>query len=923
MGPAARSTGAHRVEQAADGACRPRGRRTPSPRAARCRTARTRGRTPRRRPIAAGRARRAGDRTEQPHAVGDAEAAGEAAQAGGPRGRSASRRRAVRRRRAARCRRARASAAITSSMPLRGTSRLTTTTTVAAVPGGAAGPVGRNAAGRSRRARPRWRSGSPPSAEQLVDLVAARGHARGRRRGAAAPRPARSGGLVSAPPWCRRLTDAQSVERLDAAAADRRCARAAQRRPPGHPEVGVHDVGPAARQRRAQARRRRRACGATTRPWAPAGRAGRGRARPARRAPSARRRGRIGVVGPGGHVDRRSRGAARCGGQRGDVDVLAAGVGAAERGQRAGVLGHQLDAEPPHRRHPACAGAGTSRSRAATDVGAGHAREAALLVERARAAAAAGARRRAGRRARACGTPQGRHRSSGTVGGERDDDGRADGRGKVHRAGVAADDGVGSSQHAAELAKAQPSSEIDTRPGGSPRTASPRRASSPPPVTSTRRRRRGDRGDHGAPPVGSQGAGGHAGPRVDDDVARCRRADLRARRRAAALVAEVDGQPVVGRGREPQRLGDEQPAPHLVDVGSPGMRTSSREPAWSWLTAAIRVDAGPAQQQGQRQRALVRRAEQGGVADARGPDPLDERVGRAPGAGIGSGSIHGAWKVETAATPGAVGRRPAPGAAEQVHRPAGRRDRSDRRTGQQDVAQVVEAGDEHGAPAVRARGGALTTRRARGAARDAPGSRPARTRSIRRVGEVRSDAGAAATSSGRVPGVGIRIEAAPARGRSLDVGADLAPITTQRGGNQHGEEPGAGDHPGRRLAAGAPAPGPCGHTATASNGPSRSSTRAFTADLVRSTDPRGRRRSGWTPPPARMPAARGRSRAGRTPGSGRAPARGRRCTGWSTTRVPSRSHRHGPRPSHPSRRSRPPPPPTRMRGLMRRTGAGV
>ena len=114
------------------------------------------------------------------------------------------------------------------------------------------------------------------------------------------------------------------------------------------------------------------------------------------------------------------------GGELRDVHVLAARIGPAHRGERAGVLGHEVDAQAPHRPasggSPSRSGSGACRRQrlepidGSHHVVAAHGAEAHLLVERAGAAAAAGARDVL-RAEHEWGTRHGRQRSSGTVGG--------------------------------------------------------------------------------------------------------------------------------------------------------------------------------------------------------------------------------------------------------------------------------------------------------------------------------------------------------------------------------------------------------------------------------------------------------------------------------------------------------------------------
>jgi hypothetical protein len=98
------------------------------------------------------------------------------------------------------------SAEITSSMPLRGTSRLTTTTRWPPRLGGATGPAGRKAVGSMPHGTTVMRSGSPPRAVSSATSsvhVATRWSA---SRRSCASTSHRAAGLVSAPPWCRRFT---------------------------------------------------------------------------------------------------------------------------------------------------------------------------------------------------------------------------------------------------------------------------------------------------------------------------------------------------------------------------------------------------------------------------------------------------------------------------------------------------------------------------------------------------------------------------------------------------------------------------------------------------------------------------------------------------------------------------------------------
>ena len=220
------------------------------------------------------------------------------------------------------------------------------------------------------------------------------------------------------------------------------------------------------------------------------------------------------------------------------------------------------------------------------------------------------------------------------------------------------------------------------------------------------------------------------------------------------------------------------------------------------------LDPRPPQQQRERQRALVRRAQQGGVGDARGPDALDELAGRALGHRHPLGLDPRRVERRHGGDPGEqVGRRPTPGAAEQVHRPAGRRDRSDRRTGRAGRRPGCRGGRRARRPPFGLAAWALTARRAETLPpRAAPGSRPTRTRSIA-VPKSGTTQGAAATSSAPGDRGGDEDRGRAGGGGGLDVGADVADhgATCDR----HGEHrSGGGDHPGPRLAAGAPVAGP-------------------------------------------------------------------------------------------------------------------
>ena len=194
--------------------------------------------------------------------------------------------------------------------------------------------------------------------------------------------------------------------------------------------------------------------------------------------------------------------------------------------------------------------------------------------------------------------------------------------------------------------------------------------------------RSGDRGDDVAPLGWRQRARHRAGTGVHYHE-RLTPRHLGLRVLVKPTVAEVDRQSVVGDRGEPQRLGDEQPTPDLVHV------RIARYPSVEEGTGVVMADssdlrhAGPAQQQGQRQRALVRRDQHGGVADAQFADPTDEgrSVALPDGHGVGLDPWHRLLDHRRDAREH-VGCGPAPGTAQQVHWTPRRRCRSHRRSGQ-------------------------------------------------------------------------------------------------------------------------------------------------------------------------------------------------------------------------------------------------
>ena len=207
------------------------------------------------------------------------------------------------------------------------------------------------ARGEVRRGRPRTgttvsRSAGAPIARQLAHLVGAGGDDQvGVRRRGARSQSRRSGGLVSAAPWCRRLTvpsawkvcttGTPGAGRSPAARPGRTSRSGRARRP------GVRCAGPVPRQ---SSRPNRAISGQQLvlghRPRRPGGDVD--DRRPRRRAA---RVGQVRPVPPGVDLDLVPAAAERPG-ERRDVHVLAAGVHAAEDGERAGVLGHHGD---PHR----------------------------------------------------------------------------------------------------------------------------------------------------------------------------------------------------------------------------------------------------------------------------------------------------------------------------------------------------------------------------------------------------------------------------------------------------------------------------------------------------------------------------------------------------------------------------------------------
>jgi hypothetical protein len=153
-------------------------------------------------------------------------------------------------------------------------------------------------------------------------------------------------------------------------------------------------------------------------------------------------------------------------------------------------------------------------------------------------------------------------------------------------------------------------------------------------------------------------------------------------------------------------------------------------------------------------------------------------------------------------------------------------------------------------------------------------------------------AGAAAISSTRVTGVGTRMPAAPAAPAAV-MSAPMSPTTTHRLGTVPSARAAAQTRPGaglRHWQPGSPgAASACGQTCQLSNGPSNSSTRAFTRARAAASN-RPRARPDWlVTTPSRSPAARSRSRASRAPSTGQTRS-GSPLYGTSCTRVPSRSN---------------------------------
>ena len=337
--------------------------------------------------------------------------------------------------------------------------------------------------------------------------------------------------------------------------------------------------------------------------------------------------------------------------------------------------------------------------------------------------------------------------------------------------------------------------------------------------------------------------------------------------------------------------------------GSRAPRSTSRPRRTSWTSGSPRdahveqragvvvadggdaLDARPPQQQRQRQRALVRRAEHGGVGDARGPHPRDERPGVVLVDRHRLGLDPRRVELDDRRDAGQqVGRRPAARPAQQVRpvgrwrpppappaRPAARRRRC--RAGRR-ARRPRRPALAHGVRARPRPTGCRIGPRARGRPR-----RRSRAATQRSVGDL---LGAGVT------GVGTST-AAPAA-RAAPTSAPMSPTTAQRStGTPQAPRPRRGPCPGAGLRQAHPSSGPCGHHSTASNGPSSSATRALTASTCAGVS-RPRATPLWFDTTARRrPAARSRPSPAATPGSGSTRA-GSPLYGTSTTSVPSRSH---------------------------------
>ena len=227
-------------------------------------------------------------------------------------------------------------------------------------------------------------------------------------------------------------------------------------------------------------------------------------------------------------------------------------------------------------------------------------------------------------------------------------------------------------------------------------------------------------------------------------------------------------------------------------------------------------------------------------------------------------TTHGLAHTSTSATPGSSRRRRGPGGAAQQRDLGSRRgDGADGRTGEQHVAGAVEPGDEdavgHAAsPGLRGDGG-----------RGGPGRRPPC-----RAGAAPRRAGRGAPPAPRRPPparvTGRRHQHRPGarRARGADVGADVAddrdvpgrhpePL---RGGQHHARAPACGRRSRRR--------GRAGTAARRRTGPSRSSTRRFTASTCPGrSSPRAM--PDWlVTTPTGIPAARRSASAARAVGTG-------------------------------------------------------
>ena len=150
------------------------------------------------------------------------------------------------------------------------------------------------------------------------------------------------------------LDRSERVERVDHRYAVRPCGL--QRRQPRHPEVRVHDVGGSVRQRSASRSANSHMSGSSSS-------LGTGVAGPASTCSTSTPRPSVTTSGssaPSRRVKTRTRAprSSECLRERSDVDVLTAGVDPAEQRQRAGVLGHHVDARAFDLHHLSSIGAG-------------------------------------------------------------------------------------------------------------------------------------------------------------------------------------------------------------------------------------------------------------------------------------------------------------------------------------------------------------------------------------------------------------------------------------------------------------------------------------------------------------------------------------------------------------------------------------